>query len=83
MAADNQKERTQRLTEMMDKLDEKLNGLERRSYSLVPILVTWFVEEVLIHDGVPIVPVFKLNSFMLNLDTYWDMMVSVHISWNS
>jgi len=82
-AAENQKERTRRLTEMMDKLEEKIGGLEKRTYSLFPILVTWLVEEVQIHDGVPIVPVFKLNSFMLNLDNYWDLMISFDMSWSS
>lgn len=74
-AAENQKERTKRLTGLMDKLGEKLGGLARGTYSLIPIIVTWLVEEVQLHDGVPIVPVFKLNSFIINFDAYLDLMV--------
>ncbi len=75
-AAENQKERTHRLIDLMDKIEDRLGGLSSGTYSLIPIIVTWLVEEVQIHDGVPIIPVFKLNSFLLSFDAFWDLMVS-------
>ena len=45
-------------------------------YEFIPIIVTWLVEEVEMHEGVPIVPVFKFNSFILNFEQYQDLMVS-------
>jgi hypothetical protein len=72
-AAENQRIRTRRLGNQLDKLADKLGGLKSGSYSLFPLLVTWLVEEVEIHDGVPVIPVFKLNSFILNLHNYEDM----------
>ena len=72
-AAENQRIRTRRLGDQLDKLAEKLGGLKDGSYSLLPILVTWLVEEVEIHDGVPVIPIFKFNSFILNLHQFEDM----------
>jgi len=39
---------------------------------LVPVVVTIFEEAVKVHMGVPIVPIFKLNSFISELETYLD-----------
>lgn len=76
MAAENQKQRSVKLASMMNKVAEKVGHLSLRNYRIYPILVTWLVEEVQFHDGVPIVPVFKFNSFILNLDSFQNLMVS-------
>ncbi len=75
-AAEKQKKRTQELSEELEKLSLKMSDLRAREYQLFPILVTWLVEEVEIHEGVPVVPIFKLNSFILDLDQYEDIMIS-------
>ena len=72
-AAENQRVRTRRLGIQLDKLADKLGGLKPGLYSLLPLLVTWLVEEVEIHKGVPVIPVFKLNSFILNFHQFEDM----------
>ena len=41
-------------------------------------MVTWLVEEVEMHEGVPVVPVFKLNGFIQDFETYEDRIVSYH-----
>jgi hypothetical protein len=74
-AAERQRERTARLCSEIECLAEKFGGLPRGTYTLMPILVTWLVEEVILNEGVPIVPVFKLNSFILEISNYEDMMV--------
>ena len=76
IAAEKQKKRTQELSEELEKLSLKMSDLRAREYQLFPVLVTWLVEEVELHEGVPVVPIFKLNSFILDLDQYEDLMVS-------
>lgn len=39
---------------------------------LVPLLVTLFQERIMFDLNVPVVPVFKLNSFLMNFDGYLD-----------
>jgi hypothetical protein len=55
---------------------KKMSGLARGQYILKPVLVTWMVEEVVFHDGVPIVPVFLLNSFLQDFAIYEDMIAT-------
>jgi len=74
-AAEKQRERTARLCGEIERLAEKIGGLPSGKYTLTPILVTWLVEEVILNEGVPIVPVFKLNSFILEIPNYEDMIV--------
>ena len=75
-AAQKQKKRTQDLTWDLDRLSKKLSSLNRGIYTIFPVIVTWLVEEVELHEGVPVVPVFKLNSFILDMDQYEDIVVS-------
>ncbi len=75
-AAERQKERTQELSKELDILSNKLTRLTSGEYKLVPVLVTWLVEDVELHEGVPVVPIFKLNSFILDFDQYDDLIVS-------
>ena len=84
-AAEKQKKRTLELSEELDKLSTKIGVLAEKTYRLFPVLVTWLVEEVELHEGVPVVPIFKLNSFILDLDQYEDLVVSnsVHYSESS
>ncbi|MFW9966064.1 MAG: hypothetical protein ACFFEA_02845 [Candidatus Thorarchaeota archaeon] len=74
--AEKQKERTKRLCIIMARLSERMGTIPNGTYSLKPILVTWMVEEVVFHEGVPIVPVFKLNSFLQDIDIYEDMIAT-------
>ncbi|MFW9806457.1 MAG: hypothetical protein ACFFFK_06980 [Candidatus Thorarchaeota archaeon] len=75
-AAEKQKIRTQELSNELDRLSSKMTNLVSREYHLFPVLVTWLVEEVEFHEGVPVVPIFKLNSFILEFYQYEDFMVS-------
>ena len=75
-AAEKQKKRTLELSGELDKLSKKMGALAEKTYRLFPVLVTWLVEEVELHEGVPVVPIFKLNSFILDLDQYEDLVVS-------
>ena len=75
-AAEKQKKRTEELTSELERLSKKLNTLTEGHYTIYPVIVTWLVEEVELHEGVPVVPVFKLNSFILDLDQYEDMVIS-------
>ncbi len=75
-AVTKQKERTTRLCDQLERLSKKITKMTGGDYILFPIMVTWLVEEIEMHDGVPVVPIFMLNSFLLNISDYEDMMVS-------
>jgi len=75
-AAEKQKERTNRLTTQLDRLSKKIPSMTNRQYNIFPIMVTWLVEEVEMHEGVPVVPVFKLNGFIQDFEMYEDRIVS-------
>jgi hypothetical protein len=57
-AAEKQKERTSRLTTQLDRLSKKIPSMTMGLYTIFPTIVTWLVEEVEMHEGVPVVPVF-------------------------
>jgi hypothetical protein len=75
-AAENQNGRTYVLSTELERLSKKMKTLQCGSYHLLPMIVTWLVEDVQFYDGVPIIPVFKFNSFMLQLPDYEEMIVS-------
>ena len=75
-AAEKQKTRTEELSSELDRLNKKLNSLQNGTYSMFPVIVTWLVEDIEFHEGVPVVPVFKLNNFIHELDFFEDMVVS-------
>ena len=75
-AAEKQKERTIRLTTQLLRLSKKIPSMVKGRYTIIPVMVTWLVEEVEIHEGVPVVPVFKLNSFIQDFERYEDLIVS-------
>jgi Holliday junction resolvase len=76
LAADRQRERTARLPDQFEKLSSKIPKMRDGLYRVIPVLVTWLVESTEFQNGVPIVPIFQLNSFLLDLPVYEDMIVS-------
>ena len=75
-ASEKQKERTQRLTTQLERLSKKIPSMTTGQYTIFPIMVTWLVEEVEMHEGVPVVPVFKLNGFIQDFEIYEDRIVA-------
>ncbi len=75
-AAEKQKERTFRLTSQLPQLSKKIPSMMKGPYTIIPVMVTWLVEEVELHEGVPVVPVFKLNSFIQDFEMFEDLVVS-------
>jgi hypothetical protein len=69
--------RTERLAAQLDRLTKRIPNLRPRKYELFPIMVTWLVEDVKLYEGVPVVPVFKLNSFLQELSHFQDMVISI------
>lgn len=67
-AAEGQKERTIQLKGCMSV--RGLRGCEAMHF--YPLVVTLKSEDVTIHEGVPVVPFEKLNSFIVGLDCYED-----------
>jgi len=75
-AAERQAERTHQLADNLSLLMRKMPTLRPGSYTLYPVLVTWLVENVVLHSGVPVVPIFKFNSFVMDFPIYEDQLVS-------
>ena len=75
-AAEKQKERTNRLTSQLERLSKKIPSMTKGQYNIFPVMVTWLVEEVEMHEGVPVVPVFKLNGFIQDFEIFEDRVVS-------
>ena len=75
-AAEKQKERTYRLTSQFNQLSKRVGSMNRGEYEIIPIIVTWLVEGLELHDCVPVVPVFKFNSFILDFEQFQDIVVS-------
>ncbi|MCF2136216.1 MAG: hypothetical protein K9W43_03160 [Candidatus Thorarchaeota archaeon] len=74
-AAEEQRRRTRELASDLSLLQKKIS-LAPGTYTLYPVIVTWLIEEVTFHDGVPVVPVFQLNSFIIDLPIHEDVVVS-------
>jgi hypothetical protein len=83
LAAEKQKIRTNELSNELHKLARKMGGLQKKEYQLFPVIVTWLVEDVELHEGVPVVPIFKLNSFILDLYKYEDLIATFFSSYDS
>jgi len=49
----------------LERVKELQNTLIGRNKKIIPIIITLFDETIYEHDGVFIVPLFKLNSFLL------------------
>jgi hypothetical protein len=75
-AAEKQKTRTFELSQELQRLFKKIPSLAEDTYTIFPVIVTWLVEEVEFHEGVPVVPIFKLNSFIQELEHHEDLVVS-------
>jgi hypothetical protein len=75
-AAEKQKTRTFELSQELQRLFKKIPSLAEDTYTIFPVIVTWLVEEVEFHEGVPVVPIFKLNSFIQELQHHEDLVVS-------
>ena len=66
-----QKERTKQLKKFLKNnpiAQVKLNI--KKTVKFIPLIVTWFEEELVEHENVFIVPVWKLNEFLLTLSEY-------------
>jgi len=65
-------ERIELLSKVIDRYMLSL-GIENWGEGiLIPFLVTLFQEKVIFNFNVPVVPIFKLNSFLINFDSYLD-----------
>ncbi len=71
-AALKQMNRARRLSNDLQSLTRRFTTLNHGTYFLRPIVVTWIAEDVEIHEGVPVVPIFKLNSFLQELTRFED-----------
>ncbi|MHA1904712.1 MAG: hypothetical protein ACXADL_02440 [Candidatus Thorarchaeota archaeon] len=75
-AAEKQNERTRQLANELQRVADRVQNMDTGKYELLSVLVTWLVEDLEFHDGLPVVPFFKLNSFLLEFDKHRELMQS-------
>ena len=75
-AAEKQNERTRQLANELQRVADRVQNMTTGEYELLSVLVTWLVEDLEFHDGLPVVPFYKLNSFLLGFDNYRELMRS-------
>jgi len=70
-AVNAQKERVKQLKKFLknNKIAQKKLRLNK-NMKFVPLIVTWFEEDLVEHEDVFIVPVWKFSQFLLNLSEY-------------
>jgi len=70
-AIKDQKERVKQLKKFLkNNLIAKLKLKTSKKLKFIPLIITWFEEDLLEHENVFIVPAWKLNNFLLNLSEY-------------
>jgi len=67
LAADNQKARVENLKKFLKSNLIARKSLKVNKQEIVPLVVTWLQEDLQQHNDSAIVPVWKLNSFLLQL----------------
>jgi Holliday junction resolvase-like predicted endonuclease len=66
-----QKERTRQLKKFLKNNPAAQAELKiKKTTKFIPLLVTWFEEEILEHENVFIIPVWKFNEFLLSISEY-------------
>ncbi len=70
-AVKTQKDRIEQLCKILNKnsLTQEVLNLSKKS-KIIPLIVTWFEEDLIKHEDVFIVPIWKFNQFLLNLSEY-------------
>ena len=73
-----QKKRAERLAQHISE-GLKCHFSEEGITEVLPIIITWLEEQLRIHDGCAIVPIFKLNRFLISLDLYKNQLYHVSV----
>jgi len=70
-AIEDQKQRIKQLEKMLkkDEITKDILNLPKKT-RIIPLIVTWFEEDLIEHEKVFVVPVWKLNQFLLNISEY-------------
>lgn len=68
-AIEDQKERAENFDQFLkgNEVAKKMLKIKKRT---TPLIITWFEEDLTEHDGVLIVPIWKLNRFLLTYSEY-------------
>lgn len=69
-AAEKQEDRIKELARFLEKNLATRNFPEMRECNFFPMIVTWFEEDMIKTGDVFVVPVWKLNHFLVNLERY-------------
>ncbi len=69
-AAEEQITRAKAVSESLDSLGPKLSIKRWKKIVIIPMIVTWLDDDLIFHEGVPVVPFMKLRSFFQNFYLY-------------
>ncbi len=77
-AIEKQVERTIAYSKEMD--FSKFNIQKKEDLQLMPLLISWLVEDIETYQNVPIVPIFQLSNFLNQIDSYMNEFKLISIS---
>jgi hypothetical protein len=70
-AIQDQKERVKQLKKFLKDNPIAQNQLKtQKTKKFIPLIITWFEEDLIEHEDVFIIPIWKFNNFLLNLSEY-------------
>jgi len=70
-AAKDQKHRLNELKKFLrNNLAAKIKLKVNKNTNFIPLIITWFEEDITLHDKVFIVPIWKFNEFLLSMSEY-------------
>lgn len=69
-AVEKQAKRAQALSQRVAELYKLIKLKNAKEISIIPILISLHEKSMKIYDGIPIVPIFKLNNFLNEFDVY-------------
>ncbi len=78
IACKKQIERVEAFSRVMPKNISKLRIMEWKNANIVPLIVTLLPEEISFFEQVPIVPFFKLNNFVIELQAHISEIYQIH-----
>ncbi|MFB0563136.1 MAG: nuclease-related domain-containing protein [Candidatus Lokiarchaeia archaeon] len=78
VACKKQIERVEAFSRILPKNVSKLRIMEWKNANIIPLIVTLLPEEISFFEQVPIVPFFKLNSFIIELQAHTSEIYQIH-----
>ncbi|WXG40218.1 MAG: NERD domain-containing protein [Candidatus Freyarchaeum deiterrae] len=71
-------ERIEALSKVLPEMVSKLRLIEWKEAKIIPLIVTLLAEDIDFSEGVPVIPFFKLNNFIVELPAHISEVHQIH-----